>query len=99
MNVWLPFVTAALLTLGVTPVVIAFARKYKLVDDPRVRYHPAHTHKGIIPRAGGLAIFISLLIGIVIFIPLTKLFVGILLGATLLIVVGLMDDYKDVNPY
>ena len=99
MNVWLPFVTAALLSLGITPLVIAFARKYKLVDDPRVRYHPAHTHKGIIPRAGGLAIFISLLIGIVIFIPLTKLFVGILLGATLLIVVGLMDDYKDVNPY
>ncbi len=99
MNFWLPFVTAALITLGVTPLVIRIAKKYKLVDDPRVRFHPAHTHKGIIPRAGGLALFVGLLITTLLFVPLTKLFVGLLLGAAILVVVGLLDDRRDVNPY
>ncbi len=95
----LPFLTAAALTAGITPAVIVLAKKYKLVDDPRVRFHPAHTHSGIIPRAGGLALFMSLLITTILFIPFTKLFVGILLGAAILVVVGLLDDRRDINPY
>lgn len=70
-----------------------------LVDNPKTRYHPAHTHTGIIPRAGGLALFIGLLTGVFLFIPLTKLYTGILLATILLVVVGLMDDRRDVNPY
>ncbi len=95
----IPFLVAALTTLAVTPLVIAFARACKLVDNPRTRYHPAHTHTGIIPRAGGLAIFVGFLISTVIFLPLTKLYTGIVLASILLIVVGLIDDRQDVNPY
>lgn len=62
MNFFLPLLAACLLTILGTPLVIRIAKKYKLVDDPKKRYHPAHTHKGIIPRAGGAAIFFSVLI-------------------------------------
>jgi UDP-GlcNAc:undecaprenyl-phosphate GlcNAc-1-phosphate transferase len=98
-NIIVPFIIAMLVTLAVSPFVIRFAKALKLVDNPRVRYHPAHTHKGIIPRAGGLAVLIGLGIAIFLFIPMTKLYIGILVGATLLVVVGLFDDRKDVNPY
>ena len=99
MNILLPFLIAMLVTAGVTPFIIQLAKTLKLVDNPRVRYHPAHTHKGIIPRAGGLAILIGLVIAAAIYIPMTKLYVGMLVAAALLVVVGLFDDYKDVNPY
>ncbi len=99
MNFFIPFVVSCLITYGATPVIIYFAKKYKLVDDPDKRYHPAHTHKGIIPRAGGATLFIGLLVGTLIFVPLTKVVIGILFGSLLLAVVGLLDDRKDVNPY
>jgi len=99
MNLLFPFFSSLIVTLVTAPLVILFARKYHLVDNPKTRYHPAHTHKGSIPRAGGLAIYIGILIGILYFIPLTKVTIGVLLGSLLLIIIGLFDDKKDVNPY
>lgn len=89
----------ALLTFTVTPLVIRFALGSGLVDDPKHRYHPAHTHKGIIPRAGGLALFLGILIAVVWFLPLSSQIQGILFGSFILTAVGLVDDKKDVNPY
>ncbi len=99
MNFVAPLFVAALVTYGVTPVVIRVAKYFRLVDDPKHRYHPAHTHKGIIPRAGGLALFLGVLAGVMLFVPLTKLTLGMLAGSALLIIVGLIDDRRDVNPY
>ncbi|OGG34992.1 hypothetical protein A2363_02105 [Candidatus Gottesmanbacteria bacterium RIFOXYB1_FULL_47_11] len=99
MTIFVPFFFAACTTLAVTPLVIAIAKKYKLVDNPKKRYHPAHTHTGIIPRAGGLALFIGLILTTAIFIPVSKLYAGMLISATILVIVGLLDDRRDVNPY
>ncbi len=92
-------IIAALTTFFVTPTIIWFAKKFHLVDNSRTRYHPAHTHVGIIPRAGGLALLIGLFVGTLLFIPLTKLFIGMLTAAVLLVVMGLIDDRQDVNPW
>jgi UDP-GlcNAc:undecaprenyl-phosphate GlcNAc-1-phosphate transferase len=78
---------------------IYIARKYNLVTDKRKRSHPAHTHKGIIPRAGGIPIYIALLVTTLIFLPLNKIVIGILIANFLLLIVGLADDYYDVSPY
>lgn len=98
MNLLLPPIIAGLATFFVTPLVIELAKKWKLVDDPKKRFHPAHTHTGVIPRAGGLALFVGLVVGIFLFVPLTKLITGILLGSVVLVIVGLFDDRKDVPP-
>jgi UDP-GlcNAc:undecaprenyl-phosphate GlcNAc-1-phosphate transferase len=94
-----PLLIAALITGVVTPLVMKFARTFGLVDDPKHRYHPAHTHKGVIPRAGGLALLIGITITLLITLPLTPQLMGIIAGSIILTVVGLMDDKKDVNPY
>jgi len=93
------FFIAFIASFAITPLVLSFAKKFKLVDDPKTRYHPAHTHTGIIPRAGGLAIFIGLLVGTFLFLPSTKLFTGMLLASLLLVIVGLIDDRQDISPY
>jgi UDP-GlcNAc:undecaprenyl-phosphate GlcNAc-1-phosphate transferase len=98
-NFFVPLSIAFIVTFAVVPVVIRFAKLLRLVDDPRVRYHPAHTHEGVIPRAGGLALILGIVAALWVFIPFTKLVIGIIVGAGLLTFVGLVDDKKDVNPY
>lgn len=90
---------SGLITSLVTPIVLTLARRWGLVDDPRVRFHPAHTHKGVIPRAGGLALFVGITVALILWIPLTPQIIGILIGSLILTVTGLFDDKKDVNPY
>lgn len=94
-----PFLLAALFSFAATPLVIKLARMLKLVDDPRQRRHPAHTHRGVIPRAGGLAIFIGLAAALLVMLPLEKKVIGILLGGLLIIIVGLLDDRYDLSPH
>lgn len=99
MNFFVNFLVAFSVTCAITPIVISLAKKYKLVDDPKNRFHPAHTHKGIIPRAGGAAIFAGILIATFIFVPMSSLAASILIGSLILVIVGIIDDIRDVNPY
>lgn len=100
MTQYLPIaLLSGLITFFLTPLVIRFARRYNLVDDPKHRYHPAHTHKGIVPRAGGLALFGGAAAGIMLTLPPTPQIMGIIIGALVLTVVGLLDDKSDINPY
>jgi len=51
------------------------------------------------PRGGGIPIFIALVIASLIFLPIDKHLIGILLGATILVVMGTFDDRYNLNPY
>jgi UDP-GlcNAc:undecaprenyl-phosphate/decaprenyl-phosphate GlcNAc-1-phosphate transferase len=99
MNILFTLFISATITFCVTPLVIRFAIKYGLVDDPRKRYHPANTHIGIVPRAGGVALGIGVFLASCFFLSLSTAIIGILAGAILLMIVGVLDDKKDINPY
>lgn len=87
-------------TLAITPLVIKIAEKYDLVDDPTKRPHPAHIQPRIIPRAGGLAIFLGIVTTSLIFLPIQKYLIGIYAGITILLIIGLTDDKAiKFNPY
>lgn len=88
-----------LITFFSTPLTIRLANKFGLVDDPKKRRHPAHVHKGVVPRAGGLPIYLGIFLTTLLLLPLTKKLVGIFLGASLTILVGILDDKHDLNPY
>lgn len=94
-----PFLVSFFASFLSTPLVIKVANFFGLVDNPKKRYHPARVHQGGIPRAGGLAIFIGVLIASLLFLPLDKHLKGILLGAVIVIIVGLLDDKYDLSPY
>ena len=99
MNIFFAFLTSIFISYVLTIPTIYFAKKFHLVTDRRKRIHPAHTHKGIVPRGGGIPIFLSILISSLLFLPMTKILTGILISSFLLVILGVMDDYYDLSPY
>jgi len=99
MDLFLALVRSFILSYILTIPTIYFAKKVHLVTDGRGRSHPAHTHKGIIPRGGGIPIFLAFFFTTLLTISLNKIVIGILLGSFLLIIIGVLDDYFDSSPY
>lgn len=95
----LAFGIAACISYLLTPPTIYFAKRFGLVTDSKVRKHPAHTHIGIIPRGGGIPLFIGFLITSLLFVTLNKLYIGIIIASTLTVIIGVLDDYYDISPY
>lgn len=93
------FLISLLLSYLFTWPAIGLARRFHLITDKKKRKHPAHTHIGIIPRAGGAPIFLAILTTAVFFVPMNKILLGILIASFLLVALGLLDDYFDLSPY
>lgn len=93
------FFIAFLFCFALTPIVIRFARYFGLVDDPKKRPHPATTHSGVVPRAGGIGIYLSLLITAVFFVEFTPMIIALFIAAGIAVAVGVWDDYRDMSPY
>ena len=72
-----------------TPLVKMLAYKVGAIDVPKDN---RRMHKVPIPRLGGLAIFIAFLLGVLLFADVDRQMQGILLGAIMIVVLGVMDD-------
>ncbi len=97
---YLPGIVSFAITAILTPLLIPILKKLRLTDNPRLRPHPAHVQNRTVPRAGGLPIFIALVISILLFVPLSAKVLGILAGLSVLLIVGLLDDrYINFSPY
>ncbi|WP_090085944.1 MraY family glycosyltransferase [Lentibacillus persicus] len=77
-----------LVSLLITPVMIKFAGWVKATDKPDFR----KVHTAPIPTLGGLAIFVSFLIGVLILQPAGDYHVAILTGAFVIVGLGFFDD-------
>jgi len=94
-----PAALAAIATFLITPLVIVLAKKWGMVDDPAKHKHPKVIHTYPVPRGGSVAIFFGILLTTLFFLPIDKHLVGILAGATVILVMGVFDDKYDLNPY
>ena len=95
----LPALVAIVVSVLSTPLVIKLAGKLGLIDDPKTHKHPKVIHTYPVPRGGGLAVFLAVAIACLIFLPLDKHLKGILAGAAVLTVMGILDDKYNLNPY
>lgn len=95
----LPATVAGIISCVSTPLVIKIANKIGIIDDPAKNKHPKVIHTYPVPRGGGLAIFFGVLVASLIFLPPDKHLLGILAGATLVTVMGILDDKYNLNPY
>lgn len=95
----LPWLVAAFISFVTTPLVIKFAGKLGIIDDPKRNPHPKVIHTVPTPRGGGIPIFLALLSTIFLFLPIDKHVVGILVGASILVVMGILDDKYNLNPW
>ncbi len=88
-SVLLSLALSAAVAFAATPLVKALSVKVGAVDVPkdgrRMHDHP-------IPRMGGLAIFLGFLAAVLLFVPLDTEKRGMLLGAVVIVVLGIFDD-------
>jgi UDP-GlcNAc:undecaprenyl-phosphate GlcNAc-1-phosphate transferase len=98
-SIFFPFLTAFLATVIFVPLSLIFIKKYKLVDDPNKRKHPAILHKKPVPRGGGIAIFLGCLLAGMIFLPKTQITIAIFIASFLSLIIGVLDDKFDLSPY
>ncbi|MGJ7922723.1 glycosyltransferase family 4 protein [Neobacillus sp. LXY-4] len=77
-----------------TPLIKKLAFKVGATDKPGSR----KVHQQIMPRLGGLAIYISFLIGILILQPDDRYHLPILIGSIIIILTGIYDDLKEISP-
>lgn len=100
MNLILAFLSSWIFTMASVPFAIWAAKKYGLIDDPSKRPHPAHIQSRVIPRAGGIPIYIGIFLTALIFTPVNKALIGMVIGSTFLLILGLIDDKKiHFSPY
>ncbi|WP_138419883.1 glycosyltransferase family 4 protein [Aquibacillus sediminis] len=90
---YIAMAVAFVLAIVITPFVIKFAIKIGAVDQPNDR----KVHKKIMPRMGGLAIYLSFVIGFLIFLPQTISAWPIFVGAFIIILTGFIDDLKEIS--
>ena len=80
---------AAVVAFAATPLVKALSVKVGAVDVPK---DARRMHDHPIPRMGGLAIFFGFLASMLLFVPLDTEKQGMLLGAVIIVVLGMLDD-------
>jgi len=99
MDYLITFLISLMVTLVSTPFLILIAKKYDFLDYPSgLKTHPKPT-----PLLGGVGIFLgflcSLILGSFIFnFGWGKDLYGLLLGAFIVVIIGLIDDKKGLSP-
>jgi len=91
-------ILSLLIAFIVTPLIIKWYYRHGWLDDP-TQAHAKKVHTQALPRGGGLVIFTAILIATLLFLPLTPKVTAILAGATLLAVIGFLDDIYDLHPF
>ncbi len=91
----LTFVLSVLLALYGTPIARQAAIKFGIVDRPdgnlKVQGEP-------VPYLGGLAIYMAFLLSLALTFEFTRELLGILLGGTIIVLLGLIDDFGVLTP-
>ncbi len=102
----LAFLPALVLAYFLTPIVIKLAKKCGIIDQPDER----RVHVNPTPRWGGLAIYIAFIVSVLLTVAIIQRFadnpqvgfdsqvLGLLLGGTVIAIVGLLDDKYNLSP-
>jgi len=95
-NIYALAIITALISIIVTPLVKRLAIKVNAIDIPK---DERRVHCKPIPVMGGLAIYISFVLGTILYNGiLTPSQTGIIVGATVIVIGGIIDDVKDLSP-
>lgn len=91
--VYVTLIVCFIASILITPLVKKLAIKIGATDAPNQR----KVHAKIMPRLGGLAIYISFIIGLVILRPEAPYNSAIILGSLIIIITGVIDDMKELS--
>jgi UDP-GlcNAc:undecaprenyl-phosphate/decaprenyl-phosphate GlcNAc-1-phosphate transferase len=90
----LAFFIALALSYFITPHVKNIAIIAGAMDKPDAR----KVHTRPVPRMGGLAIYLGFVLAVLACVYVNKEIFGLLLGGTVILIVGIVDDMKQLSP-
>lgn len=88
------FLTSMFTSLVLIPNISRLAVSIGIFDGVDER----KTHKGAIPRLGGIAIFFAVLLGVILFTEIDRHVRGFLAGGVVIFLTGLTDDLEQISP-
>lgn len=89
------FVFAFLVSYLTTPYAIKIAKKIGAIDIPK---DSRRVHKVPTPRLGGIAIFFSFFLTLLIFNKFDKKMMILIISSTIILISGVIDDTKGLSP-
>jgi len=96
---WFYFIGVFALSFGlafyITPIVRKGALRFGVLDHPDGKLK---THKAPIPYLGGIAIYVSFIVSLSLVFQFSSELLALLLGATMMTMLGLFDDLKMLSP-
>lgn len=93
---FLTFFLAFLFSLYLTPLFRKAAIRFDIVDRPG---GDLKNHKKPVPYLGGLAIYVSFLLALSITFGFSKEVLGTLLAGSIVLIIGLIDDFGVLSPW
>lgn len=84
---------SVLVTTLLVPPLIKFGARIGMVDRP----NPRKVHSEVIPRSGGLAVMLGMLVPFAFLVKLSPLLLGVFVGGFLFLGTGLLDDLRDLG--
>lgn len=94
LSIIIGFIITLVSSLIITPLTIKFAKRIGIVDKPNDR----KKHNGNIPLLGGVAVIVPVIIGLFYLQPQHYSMVAIIIGAIIIITIGLLDDIYSLKP-
>ncbi|MEN6412131.1 MAG: MraY family glycosyltransferase [Veillonellales bacterium] len=88
------FTIALAVAYFITPEIKKLAEKAGAMDAPDAR----KVHTKPIPRMGGLAIYAGFVIAVLASVHMSREILGLLTGGTIILIVGIIDDLKQLSP-
>ena len=92
-NIFLIIISTFLISLIIVPIIKQLAYHVEAIDKPNDR----KVHSKPTPVMGGLAIFISFLIGCIFFAEVSVQTMAILIGSIIIVLLGIFDDIKPIK--
>jgi UDP-GlcNAc:undecaprenyl-phosphate GlcNAc-1-phosphate transferase len=92
----LTFILALLLSLYVTPIIRKAALQYGIIDEPDGKLKQQKTP---VAYLGGLAVYLSFLVSLALTVSFDQEVLGLLLAGTIIVVLGLIDDFGVLSPW
>ncbi|OIK16343.1 undecaprenyl-phosphate alpha-N-acetylglucosaminyl 1-phosphate transferase [Bacillus sp. MUM 116] len=90
---YLTFLLCFLCSILITPIIKKLAFKVGATDNPNQR----KVHKKIMPRLGGLAIYVSFILGLLLLHPNSQYHAAIVVGSIIILATGILDDIFELS--
>jgi UDP-N-acetylmuramyl pentapeptide phosphotransferase/UDP-N-acetylglucosamine-1-phosphate transferase len=94
LDICLSFVVTFIISLILVPAIAKISKRLGIIAQTNNRT----IHKGIIARTGGYAIYVSFLVGTMIFLKTDTQINSILIGGFIIFITGFYDDIHDLSP-